>query len=984
LKKQWTALAVSAMWVFLLVTAAPLRAEEPRYFVDVTPGGREVASQLSDLHFDVAGVDYDTGAVGIVATEADLARLASLGFSYTVRDVSHPLRQGQRALADYTDPTEMAAFLDQVVANYPSLAKKVLLQGTLYEGQKVWAIKITKDVDLPNERPVFLLDAQHHAREVMTAEITRDAIDYLTSRYATDTQVQNWVDNLNIWVIPVVNPDGAKYVFTTDNSWRGNRHPACPVDNNRNYGVYWGACNGSSGLCGDETYRGAAADSEPETQAVEAFTQEGRPFFALSYHSYGQYILYSYGCNDADENPVMNTIAQGLNAILLRDSATVPGGWLTGPIWSTIYEADGGSVDTQYGRYGTYAYVIEVNASSFQPDYATWRGVTVQKQRVAWQYFLDKTLTTPQIRGKVTDAITGQPLPATVAVQEVTFTHGEQPRQADARGLYHWLAAASTTYHITFSAPGYCPQTRTVAVGTGPVTVDVALTYPAAPGSFSAAAAGDNRIDLSWGAVTGATEYRIYRALAAGGPYSLVKTVAAPGTSASDTPVSGQVTYYYVVRSFLSCESPLSAEVSARATGPCTQTPVFAGLSSVAATPGATCALTLSWAAGMGYCGGPATYRVYRSTASPFTPSSANLVAAGLTGTSYTDHTALANGSTYYYIVRAVDGGSAEETNTVTRGGSPLGPLASGTWSDDAGDTGTAKMVLEGPWSVLSTGGKTLPKVYATGTTTDNLCAAITTPAIVLGAVPALSFASKYSLETNYDAGIVEVATGPDFTNWTKLTTVNYPNTLSYSGNACGFVTGGAGTAFSRTNTTPVYPASAYTGSLGTYANQTVKLRWRVSTDGGTTAAGWWVDDIKVTGALLPGTCATGAAPNPKEASPAGSPLKAVRATGTAVAVTFTPACGALDTVLYRGTGPIAGAPAWSAAHCALGTTGRATFDPGDPPAGGFFYFVAVGQTATREGSYGQSFNGTAYAERAEAVGVGSCDRSQDLTGSCP
>ena len=52
-----------------------------------------------------------------------------------------------------------------------------------------------------------------------------------------------------------------------------------------------------------------------------------------------------------------------------------------------------------------------------------------------------------------------------MSLQEVAYTHGEYPRKADARGLYHWLTAASTTYHLTASMPGYCSQTRTVAVG---------------------------------------------------------------------------------------------------------------------------------------------------------------------------------------------------------------------------------------------------------------------------------------------------------------------------------------------------------------------------------------------------------------------------------------------------------------------------------------------------------------------------------------
>ena len=63
-----------------------------------------------------------------------------------------------------------------------------------------------------------------------------------------------------------------------------------------------------------------------------------------------------------------------------------------------------------------------------------------------------------------------------------------------------------------------------------------------------------------------------------------------------------------------------------------------------------------------------------------------------------------------------------------------------------------------------------------------------------------------------------------------------------------------------------------------------------------------------------------------------------------------------------------------------MNNTGRATFDPGDPAPDGFFYFVIVGQSVSKEGSYGRGTLG----ERPEAIGVGACDRPQDLAGTCP
>jgi hypothetical protein len=453
----------------------------------------------------------------------------------------------------------------------------------------------------------------------MTPEIARDMIDYLTSRYATDPQVQRWLDSINVYVVGSVNPDGAMYVFTTDPSWRKNRRPSCAVDNNRNYPVLWGSCNGSSATCSAQDTRGTAPGSEPETQGLVSLTSQVRPFFALSYHSYGEYIMYSYGCNDPDERAALDEVAQGLNAILPNDNGAT-GQYATGPIWSTIYLADGGSVDTQYNQHGAYAYVIEVNSSAaggFQPSYATWRNLTVQRQRNAWKYFLDKTLDGAQIRGKVTDAGTGLPLAANLEIQEVTFTHGEAPRHADSKGNYRLLVQSGQTYHVRYAFPGYCTATREIAVGSGPQSADVALGQPGVPQGVGASAGGDNAIDVAWQPAANAQTYRIYRALDPGGPFVLLAEVPAAQTSYHDAPVSGGVTYRYVVRAVQGCESADSAVAQAATTGPCTAGPSFAGLATVTNAAASTCTLNLSWPAAAARCGGGVTYRVHRSAATP-------------------------------------------------------------------------------------------------------------------------------------------------------------------------------------------------------------------------------------------------------------------------------------------------------------------------------------------------------------------------------
>jgi hypothetical protein len=121
------------------------------------------------------------------------------------------------------------------------------------------------------------------------------------------------------------------------------------------------------------------------------------------------------------------------------------------------------------------------------------------------------------------------------------------------------------------------------------------------------------------------------------------------------------------------------------------------------------------------------------------------------------------------------------------------------------------------------------------------------------------------------------------------------------------------------------------------------------------------------------------AAPAVSEASYTGH-MTASKGAGTSVNVAYTPACGALTHVVYRGAGPIAASLVWNAAYCGLGTSGSLSFDPGTPPANSFWYFVVVGQGPTIEGSYGRT---RAAVEEPEAVGVGACDLPQ-VIGSCP
>ncbi len=116
--------------------------------------------------------------------------------------------------------------------------------------------------------------------------------------YATNPDYQYYVNNYELYFVPMVNPDGHVYVENNNygnpnNWWRKNRRDngngIYGVDLNRNYSYKWGYDNiGSSGNPSSQTYRGPSPFSEPETTAIRNL-MVATPFkFALDYHSYGE------------------------------------------------------------------------------------------------------------------------------------------------------------------------------------------------------------------------------------------------------------------------------------------------------------------------------------------------------------------------------------------------------------------------------------------------------------------------------------------------------------------------------------------------------------------------------------------------------------------------------------------------------------------------------------------------------------------------
>jgi hypothetical protein len=146
------------------------------------------------------------------------------------------------------------AEFERIQSTYPKIAKFYEI-GKSSEDRPIWVLEIAnfeKQTANPR-REGFYLDATHHGNEIQGTEAAMRLARKIVSEYGTNATVTRWVDEFNIYINPVINPDG---------NIRDQRHNARGVDLNRNYPFEWGV---------RASNYGPSPASEPETQANVAF-----------------------------------------------------------------------------------------------------------------------------------------------------------------------------------------------------------------------------------------------------------------------------------------------------------------------------------------------------------------------------------------------------------------------------------------------------------------------------------------------------------------------------------------------------------------------------------------------------------------------------------------------------------------------------------------------------------------------------------------
>ena len=261
---------------------------------------------------------------------------------------------------------------------HPNLVKQEVI-GQSVQGQDILAFKVTKNArQMPDgRRPAVLYNSAQHAREWITPEMTRRLMHLVVEGYSGDPAIRTLLDRTELWFVPVANPDGYDYTFSTDRLWRKNLADndgdgqitgVDGVDPNRNFPTRWGYDNeGSSPFPDSETYRGPAPASEPETQALDGLMSRVGFEFLINYHSAAELLLYGTGWQVATPSP-----DDVLYETLAGDDAdpAVPG--YDPDISAELYTTNGETTEHAQEVYGTLAFTPEMStcqtASAVDPD----------------------------------------------------------------------------------------------------------------------------------------------------------------------------------------------------------------------------------------------------------------------------------------------------------------------------------------------------------------------------------------------------------------------------------------------------------------------------------------------------------------------------------------------------------------------------------------------------------------------------------------
>jgi len=333
--------------------------------------------------------------------------------------------------------------MNQFVIDYPELCELVNI-GQSIEGRELLCIHINNNLGEDQNEPEFFYTSSMHGDELTGYVLMLRLIEYLLENYGTDDLVTNLVDNIDIWINPLANPDGT-YAGGNNTVWGATRSNANWVDLNRNY---------------PDPEDGDHPDGNPwqtETIHFMDFAEAHDFVMSANFHGGAEVLNYPWDTwyeRHPDDDWWIYVCRQYANTA----HAHSPNGYLTdlnngitnGYDW---YSISGGRQD--YMNYFQHCREVTIEISSAKTPPAGQLPDFWEYNYRSFLHYMEQTLF--GLRGIITDVSNGNPLAAQVFING----HDEDESQVFSslpKGNYH-RPINEGSYSVTFSRFGYFPET---------------------------------------------------------------------------------------------------------------------------------------------------------------------------------------------------------------------------------------------------------------------------------------------------------------------------------------------------------------------------------------------------------------------------------------------------------------------------------------------------------------------------------------------
>jgi len=400
--------------------------------------------------------------------------------------------QWKRVFDTYGHLLDIDDLLDDYHRRFPDKTEIVTL-GTTTEGRAVKAMLIADHPAAARGRPSMLLNGAHHGDEPLSSDIVLDAMETLLTKADSDPRMGRFLSELQIWCVPVVNPDGIATFMQDFGAGRKNGRETRKVvvggtlnqrgvDLDRNYPFRWGSLReeGSTRNPERRNYRGPEAGSEPEVRAMMALSEQQHFVGAISYHIGTVALLAPY---TIDNVPQPSPNEAWLVAVEIA-RAVKPDRVRPLYVHKNLYPVDGTDQDYFRATQGTVALL-------FESAHRSWETPVLHEQslvalRPAWGLLFDRYLDGPSVEGRVRDE-KGRPVAAEVRVVEVQTNAGEVWKSRCPDGFFGRYLPAFGTFTVRVTPEGGAPIDRTVESVAGKGRVSVDITVPSGEGQCQSA-----------------------------------------------------------------------------------------------------------------------------------------------------------------------------------------------------------------------------------------------------------------------------------------------------------------------------------------------------------------------------------------------------------------------------------------------------------------------------------------------------------------